>query len=137
MLVQLDWPRAFGDQLDRLDEKAKSGDKQAKLVKELVDAQLKFLNDELFEPPSRDEESKILRWVRQSKKNQVWRVSHEYNPGAAVRTIVWFPADNQAVILLFYGNKLHMGDIFYDTVGDRADHLITQYLKEIEGDKNA
>ena len=135
--MQLDWPRAFDLQMERLNQDIARGDERAKLIKQLVDAQLTFLMDEVVEPPLEGEETKQLRWVRQSKKNKVWRISHKFNPEAAVRTIVWFPEDGKAVILLFYGDKSHMGDVFYDTVGTRADQLISQYLQEIAGEKNA
>jgi hypothetical protein len=133
----LDWPRAFELQLERLDAKVAEGDEHSILIKELVDAQMQFLMNDVKAPPEKNEETKQLRWVRQSKKNQVWRVSHEYIPGTAVRTIIWFPTDGQAVILLLYADKGHMGDVFYDSVGERADQLIAQYLKEIGSDVNA
>lgn len=133
----LDWPAEFGRQLDRLDEQVAAGDKRAQIIRRIVDIHLEYLQNGIDGPPDPSDESKMLRWVRQSGKHSVWRLSHRYIEGVAVRTIVWFPEDGVAVVLLFYGDKSHIGDLFYDSVGSRADQAISQYLREIGSDDNA
>jgi hypothetical protein len=74
----------------------------------------------------------VLKRVRQSRRYPVWRVSHPYDPDVAIRLICWFPDDQHAVVALFAGDKARMGDVFYDSVGTRADVAIDQWKKEIE-----
>jgi hypothetical protein len=46
--------------------------------------------------------------------------------------IIWFPPeiDDVLVIALFAGNKAQMGDVFYDSVGVRADGMIEQWIRQ-------
>ena len=46
----------------------------------------------------------------------------------SVRRIVWFPAGDHAVVALFAGDKARMGDVFYDSVGTRADAAIDAWI---------
>ncbi|WP_211268741.1 hypothetical protein [Actinoplanes subtropicus] len=43
--------------------------------------------------------------------------------------IVWFQPDAPPVIVLFGNNKAQMGDVFYNSVGSRADQVIAAYLR--------
>lgn len=130
--VQIDWPASFGDWLDKLDAKTQEGDDHAQQVLILVTAALKHL-DNLTEPPTRDTETATLKWVRQSKRYTVWRVSHPYREKVAVRLICWFPPDSDTVVVaLFAGDKASIGDVFYNSVGTRADALIDQWQREVE-----
>ena len=83
-------------------------------------------------------ETPTLRRVRQSGRNPVWRVGHPYVPGAAVRLIVWFPPERpeDVVVALFANDKAPMGDVFYDSVGSRADVAISRYRIATEGESN-
>lgn len=108
--VQIDWPASLGDWLDDLDASAGTGDDHAQQVFILAAAALKHLQD-LTEPPTRDTETATLKWERQSRRNPIWRVSHAYREGVAVRLI---------------------GDVFYNSVGTRADALIDQWKREVE-----
>jgi hypothetical protein len=66
---------------------------------------------------------------------QVWRTAHAFDPDVAVRLIVWFPPDSEtAVVTLFAGDKKNIGDIWYSSVGTRADAAIERWLMEQEGD---
>ena len=67
--------------------------------------------------------------VRQSGHYPIWRVSHPFVPGIAVRTIVWFPSEQEMVLIAIGGDKGRMGDVFYDSIGSRADQAIERYLK--------
>jgi hypothetical protein len=99
-------------------------------VLELVTAALLQLRG-LKEAPTEDTAS--LRRVRQSKRYTVWRTSHPFEPGVAVRLICWFPPDSETVVVaLFAGEKAAIGDVFYNSVGHRADMLIDQWRREKE-----
>lgn len=71
--------------------------------------------------------------MRQSKRYPVWRVSHPYREAVAVRLICWFPPGSDTVVVaLFAGDKARIGDVFYNSVGTRADALIDQWQREVE-----
>lgn len=99
------------------------------LVIKLVNYELGFLNN-LEGQPAID--TKDLLRVRRSKQYQLWRVSHPYIKGSAVRLIVWFPPRElgTGVLVVLGVNKAKMGDVFYDGVGARADGAITKWIKE-------
>lgn len=82
--------------------------------------------------PEQGDETASLKWVRQSRRYQVWRTSHPYTEGVAVRVICYFPPEepDTVVVALFAGDKAKMGDVFYDSVGPRADNLIDQWYRE-------
>ena len=129
--VEIDWPAAFGEWLDDLEARNDKGDQHAKQILILVTAALKHLQD-LKEAPTVDTETATLKRVRQSKRYSVWRVSHPYREGVAVRLICWFPPDSDTVVVtLFAADKARMGDVFYNSVGDRADGLIEQWKREV------
>jgi hypothetical protein len=65
--VEIDWPKQFGDWLDRVDADADRGDVQARLVRKYVAEALTLLR-ELPGAPTRDAESADLKWVRQSRR---------------------------------------------------------------------
>ncbi|MCS6552757.1 MULTISPECIES: hypothetical protein [Curtobacterium] len=123
--MEIDWPREFNDQLDRLEvDTSPRGRKRLQLLTFM----LKRLRD-LEEAPVQD--TAMIKRVRQSRKHLVWRVSHPYVPGVALRVICWFPPTrDRVVVALFSGDKASMGDVFYDTVGTRADRLIDRWLDE-------
>jgi hypothetical protein len=123
--MEIDWPREFNDQLDRLEvDTSPRGRKRLQLLTFM----LKRLRD-LEEAPVQD--TAMIKRVRQSRKHLVWRVSHPYVPGVALRVICWFPPNrDRVVVALFSGDKASMGDVFYDTVGTRADRLIDRWLDE-------
>ena len=121
----IDWPRTFDQQYDRM-EADESADGQLRF--DLLLALLSVLTD-LEAPP--EEESASLRRVVQSRNHVVWRVAHPYVPGVALRLICWFPPGQDTVVVaLFSGDKAGMGDVFYDSVGVRADQIIDQWLRE-------
>ena len=58
----------------------------------------------------REEETAGLGWVRQSRRYELWRVSHAYHSQVAVRLIWWFPPkSNTVVVALFAADKAHLG----------------------------
>lgn len=123
----IDWSDEFDGWLDRLEARADAGEPIAGRTLELVTAQLQVLEDLDAEPK---EESATLKRVRQSRTYEVWRVAHPYEPDLAVRLIVWFPPEADTVVVaLFAGDKARMGDVFYNSVGPRADVAIRSYLQ--------
>lgn len=83
--MRIDWPRAFNDQLDRLE--ADSSDRGRRRL-QLLTFMLKRLRDLDVAPVS---ETAMIKRVRQSTKHVVWRVSRPYEKGIALRVICWFP----------------------------------------------
>ena len=82
-------------------------------------------------PPDRGGETATLRWVRQSRRHPLWRVSHAYHPQVEVRLICWFPPDSGTVVVaVFAADKARLGDVFCDGVAARADPLIDQWKRE-------
>jgi hypothetical protein len=76
-----------------------------------------------------------LKRVRQSRRYPVWRTSHPFDEGVAVRVICWFPPGTDVVVVaLFAGDKAQMGDVFYNSVGVRADAAIERWLFETRGE---
>lgn len=128
--VLIDWSSEFDRWLTELERQVEAGLTRAQVQLDLVNAQLEYLQD-LKEPPTED--TPTLRRVRQSRKYQVWRLSHPFRDGIAIRLIVWFPPEAPPVIVLFGNDKAQMGDVFYSSVGSRADQVIAAYLRLTDG----
>jgi len=113
-------------------ECAEAGDERALEQLALVEAELEVLQD-LQAAPQWD--TPTLKPVAQSRHYPVWRVAHPFVDGAAMRLIVWFPPKRpgEVVIVLFGADKAQMGDVFYNSVGPRADAAIESYLFRIRG----
>jgi hypothetical protein len=48
-----------------------------------------------------------------------------------VRVICYFPPERDVVVVaLLAADKAHMGDVFYSSVGSRADVLIDQWYRQ-------
>lgn len=128
--MDVDAPEEFFDWLDRTEAKARSGDERSRrLLARATDAlnQLRGLSG----PPTSD--TPDLKRVRQSKEYQVWRTAHPFDPDIAFRLICWFPPDtNTVVVALFGADKARMGDVFYNSVGMRADTAIRQWLRQTQ-----
>lgn len=129
--------KEFDTWFDRLVDDAADGDELAALKLGLVASELAVLRA-LDSPPTADDETADLKQVRQSGRYKVWRVSHPYQPGIAVRIICWFPPDAKIVVIaLFAGDKARIGDIWYNSVGTRADAIIEQWKREVRYDRDA
>lgn len=134
-MVRIYWPTEFGDWLARVRATAADGDEYATVLLQYTAAALELLND-LPEPPT--EETADLKQVRQSRRHQVWRISHPYHEGVAMRLICWFPPDSKtAVVTVYAGDKARIGDIWYSSVANRADALIDQWKREVRYDREA
>ncbi|RCG30236.1 hypothetical protein DQ384_15935 [Sphaerisporangium album] len=122
--MDIDWPANFGTWLDRLEADCRAGDERARRILAFTARALDQLRN-LTEPPVKESETATLRWVRQSRRHILWRVSHAYHPDVAVRLICWFPPDSgKVVVALFAVDKAQLGDLFYNSVAARADPLI-------------
>jgi len=129
--VIVDMPEEFFDYLDRLEAKVTAGDVHSIKVLAHVVAALADLAA-LEVPPTEDTPG--LKRVRQSRRYQVWRTAHPYDPGVAVRVICWFPPNSDTVVVtLLAADKARMGDVFYSSVGPRADAAIDRWISETEG----
>jgi len=106
----------------------------ARIELDFLLAELAVLADLKSEPV---DESASLKRVRQSRRFPVWRVAHAFHPTVALRLIVWFPVEaaDVVVVALFAGNKAQMGDVFYDSVGVRADGVIEQWNRRQHHDE--
>lgn len=131
----IDWTGEFDRWYDRLIERANAGDARALEQLATVDAELSVLQDLQTAPQAN---TPTLRRVSQSRRHEVWRVAHPFVDGSAIRLIVWFPPDRpgDVVVVLFGADKAQMGDVFYNSVGPRADVAIDSYMfrTRTEGD---
>ena len=75
-MVLVDWTGEFDAWLDRLTERADRGERIAVRTLALVIAELEVLQDLESQPR---EDTATLKRVRQSRRNQVWRVGHPYD----------------------------------------------------------
>ena len=124
----LDWSREFDAQYDRME----ADDSPSGLARfRLLLFMLKRLQEQ---PTAPTDDTAMIKQVRQSRKFQVWRVSHPFVRGIALRLICWYPPDkpDRVVVALFAGDKAGMGDVFYDSVGTRADQMIARWIDERE-----
>lgn len=128
----IDWTDEYQGWRDRISKAASEGDRVAIERHRLADLELDKLQELKHEP---DENSVSMMRVRQSGKFPLWRLSHPYVKNIAVRTIVWFPSDDEIVLVAIGGDKGQMGDVFYDSIGSRADQAIEKYLKERRNEK--
>lgn len=107
---------------------AKTGDENALRITTYLYAQLSHLKDLQAEP---EEDTATLKKVVQSGKYPIWRLSHPYDDLVALRTIVWFDEKlGDVVLVVLSHDKKKIGDIFYNSVGSRADQVIQQYIRE-------
>jgi hypothetical protein len=123
MLV--DWTDEYQQWRDRLDIASEKGNADSQKQIDIADAQMEFLTELELEP---EEESPTMMKIRQSGKYQLWRVSHRFISGIAVRTVAWFPDDKTMVLVAIGAEKSSIGDLFYDSIAKRADAAIDRYL---------
>lgn len=120
--------RQFKRWVDDLVARAKSRDQVALRTARHVYDELTYLQGLNGEP---DEDTATLKRVRQSGTYPVWRLSHPFDPQMAVRVIAWFDDESDDIVVtLLAADKAPMGDVFYDSVGTRADQAIQQWKLE-------
>ncbi len=124
--VIIDWPDGFDQYLDRLESTVAAGDRRARLVLDRILAELAVLQDLDGEPV--EETATLKQAVRQSGIGSGgWRTPTHAE--VAVRLIVWFPPGDPGTVVVA------MGDVFYDSVGARADAAIGQWLFQQQKEK--
>lgn len=107
--------------------KAREGNAWHRRRLELIAAGLEAIRNLEAEPT---EENAEFKRVRQHRLNPIWRWAHAYEEGIAVRLIFWFAPDGEVVVALFNGEKARIGDVWYDTVGRRADTAIERWKRQ-------
>lgn len=135
-VVRIEWSDEFDHWFARLEAKVDAGDAVAVKTYNYIAAAFDLLR-RLAGAPDLDNGTAQLKPVRQSRRYQVWRTAHPFDPDVAVRLIVWFPPGrDSAVVTLFAGDKKSIGDVWYSSVGTRADAAIGRWLMEQEGDES-
>jgi len=125
--VRITWPTSFAARVAELQEEVAGGDRLAR--KRL--AALRALLEALRELPAKPEqESATFKRVRQSRRRELWRVAHPFDPDVAVRIIVWFPTDGEAVVALFSFDKAKLGDVWYDRAAIEGQALVDQWIRQ-------
>jgi hypothetical protein len=129
--VEVHRSQQFKRWVDDLAARAKANDLVAVAMAKHVLDELNYIKNLDAEP---DDDTATLKRVRQSGKYRVWRLSHPFDPQMAIRIICWFDPESDAVVVVLFGtDKAPMGDVFYDSVGSRADQAIDQWKLENEG----
>ena len=83
----------------------------------------------LTERPS--EPTANLTPVVQAARHNIWRISHLYQDGYAVRLLVWFPDDNaDEIVIVFAGNKHPNHDLWYDRATREAEAAVDQLIRQ-------
>lgn len=75
-------------------------------------------------------ETATLKQVRQAKRYEIWRLAHPFDPEVAIRILCWFPDEHTAVVALVGGDKVRIGDVWYDSATPRAEAAVDQWQRE-------
>lgn len=75
-------------------------------------------------------ETATLKRVRQAKRHEIWRLAHPFDPEVAIRILCWFPDAHTAVVALVGGDKVRIGDVWYDSATPRAEAAVDQWQRE-------
>ncbi len=81
-------------------------------------------------PERPQEETATLKRVRQAKRHEIWRLAHPFDPEVAIRILCWFPNPGTAVVALVGGDKVRIGDVWYDSATPRAEAAVDQWQRE-------
>ena len=94
--MQVYWSEEFDRQLTQFEELASRSTRDQTLL-DLLAAMLPKLRAVPKAPIS---DTAMLKRVRQSGRHLVWRQSHPFASGIALRLICWFPEDSDIVVEL-------------------------------------
>ncbi|MHB8187758.1 MAG: hypothetical protein ACYDDU_17140 [Dermatophilaceae bacterium] len=129
--MRIEWTSGFDRFLTRLEEAPDD-----EITKAQFDHLAALLGELRYLPAKPDSESATFKRARQARRHELWRVAHPYHPDVAVRVIVWFPSDQQAVVAVFGFDKAKLGDVWYGRAvveGEaNVDEWIRQYPEERE-----
>jgi hypothetical protein len=81
-------------------------------------------------PERPESETATLKRVRQAKRYEIWRLAHPFDPEVAIRILCWFPDARTAVVALVGGDKVRIGDVWYDSATPRAEAAVDQWQRE-------
>lgn len=81
-------------------------------------------------PERPESETATLKRVRQAKRYEIWRLAHPFDPEVAIRILCWFPDVRTAVVALVGGDKVRIGDVWYDSATPRAEAAVDQWQRE-------
>ncbi len=81
-------------------------------------------------PERPESETATLKRVRQAKRHEIWRLAHPFDPDVAIRILCWFPDEHTAVVALVGGDKVRIGDVWYDSATPRAEAAVDQWQRE-------
>jgi hypothetical protein len=82
-----------------------------------------------------NEESATLQRIRRARRHDLWRVSHPFEPGVAVRLICWFPDDDTVVVALVGFDKKRIGNVFYESAVARGEAMVDAWLRQRGGNQ--
>jgi hypothetical protein len=68
--------------------------------------------------------------VVQATRHNIWRISHPYQEGYAVRLLLWFPDDRDEIVIVFAGNKHPNHDVWYDRAIREAENTVDQLIRQ-------
>lgn len=124
----IDWTREFDRWWQNI-EGRRTLDTRSHQIAFTLGTQLAFLQS-LEQMPS--EESPKFQRVAQSRRYPLWRVSHPFLEGIAIRLIVWFPfaEESDLLVVVLGADKAKMGNVFYDSASQRADIEIEKWIRE-------
>jgi hypothetical protein len=87
-VVRIQWNDEFDRWFTKLEDGVEAGDAIALKAYNYIAAAFDLLRG-LPAAPADDESTAQLKPVRQSRRHQVWRTAHPFDPDVAVRLIVW------------------------------------------------
>jgi hypothetical protein len=72
-------------------------------------------------------------WLSEIQKDEgparTWAL-HRFDPDVAIRILCWFPDRDTAVVALVGGDKVRIGDVWYDSATPRAEAAVDQWQRE-------
>lgn len=115
----IDWTATFDKYLDRLEQE---GGERLDVLLALLHALERIEGTPV-------EESATFKRVRQGNRYPLWRVSHPFLPGVAMRLIVWFAPSGEVVVAATAFDKANVGDVWYASAVVTANAVIDEWKR--------
>lgn len=127
----IDWSDEFDAWWNRVEAAAKDKPYFA-VVYAYVLAALELLGS-MDAAPTADDRPTLV-YVLESRQYPLWRISHPYRDGYAVRVVVWFTdhAGDPMAFVVLAGDKAKAGNTWYHHLGAKADRIINRWLEGME-----